>query len=417
MGKLHICFETFSLFLNYKGQGQINTGKNYVKSRDAGSSNSKQICFKYNKHLRPDCLLENGLCRFGRQHKCSDCGRVTCKALHHKSKETSVQTNVVYSNNSDSSIDTKLNQIFEYVKNRDTVVASLASKVEKVEQASQANPTGPSASQSQGGVHSTPAVVNALPSQPTVTALNLANRHILWAPVQLPLPLDSCCSLSMVSKTHTELVSQKCPNLSYKKLATPLSVSVASPDSQLQAVGIMQIPITWENGICSTFSMLVVPGLIWPILFGQNHLRQTKAITDHDGLKVTFNNPSMKFTITCGDSNPLDSFPKLFSQNSTPVSSGSTNVACLLTAVPPPPPPPPPQPRENIVLHRGFNLVTLCLVMASTLVGNPLFSTPLWLEGSSLFPGVEVVSGSIDLKSLASSPVHSQFPQFPFGKL
>ena len=267
---------------------------------------------------------------------------MTCKALHHKSEETSVQTDVVHLNNSDSSIDTKLNQIFEYVKNRDTVVASLASKAEKVEQASQANPTGPSASQSQGGVYSTPAVVNALPSQPMVTDLNLANRHILWATVtsagvKLPLPLDSCCSLSMVSKTHAELVSQKCPNLSYKKLATPLSVSVASPDSQLQAVGIMQIPITWENGICSTFSMLVVPGLIWPILFGQNHLRQTKAITDHDGLKVTFNNPSMKFTITCGDSNPLDSFPKLLSQNSTPVSSGSANVACLLTAVPPPP--------------------------------------------------------------------------------
>ena len=53
--------------------------------------------------------------------------------------------------------------------------------------------------------------------------------------------------------------------------------------------------------------------------------------------------------------------------------------------------------------------------MASTLVGNPLFSTPLWLEGSSLFPGVEVVSGPIDLKSLASSPVHSQFPQFPLA--
>ena len=53
--------------------------------------------------------------------------------------------------------------------------------------------------------------------------------------------------------------------------------------------------------------------------------------------------------------------------------------------------------------------------MASTLVGNPLFSTPLWLEGSSLFLGVEVVSGPIDLKSLASSPVHSQFPQFPLA--
>ena len=168
----------------------------------------------------------------------------------------------------------------------------------------------------------------------------------------------------------------------------------------------MQIPVTWENGICSTFSMLVVPSLTWLILFGQNHLRRTKAITDHNGLKVTFNNPSMKFTLKCGDSNPPDSFHNLSSQNSTIVSSGNANVAFLLTAVPSP------LPRKKIVLYRGFNLVTLCLVMASTLVGNPLFSTPLKMEG--FFPGVKVVSGPIDLKSLASSPVHRQFPQFPF---
>ena len=43
------------------------------------------------------------------------------------------------------------------------------------------------------------------------------------------------------------------------------------------------------NSICSTFSMLVVPGLSWPILFGQNHLRQTKH----------FNHPSMHFAIKC----------------------------------------------------------------------------------------------------------------------
>ena len=142
----------------------------------------------------------------------------------------------------------------------------------------------------QGGVFGTPAVVNALPSQPQISDLNLATKHILWAPVtsaDVKLPLDSYCSLSLVSQIHAELVSQKCPHLSYKKLATPLSVSVASPDSQLKAVGIMQIPITWKNGICSTFSMLVVPNLIWLILFGQNRLKQTKAITDHDGFVLT----------------------------------------------------------------------------------------------------------------------------------
>ena len=47
-------------------------------------------------------------------------------------------------------------------------------------------------------------------------------------------------------------------------------------------------------------------------LFGQ-----TKVITDHDGLRVTFHHPSMKFTIKLNDSSPLDSFSNLSSQNST----------------------------------------------------------------------------------------------------
>ena len=290
---------------------------------------------------------------------------------------------------------------------------SLSTKIEKVEKSVQPTPLSVDSKLTQGGVFGTPAVVNALPSQPQISDLNLATKHILWAPitsagVKLPLPLDSCCSLSLVSQIHAELVSQKYPHLSYKKLATPLSVSVASPDSQLKAVGIMQIPITWENGICSVFSMLVVPNLIWPILFGQNHLKQTKAITDHDGLRVRFNHSSMNFEIKCGDSNLIASFPHLSSQTSNSGPCSSAHVACLLTAVPPPT-----QPKEHITLQRGFTLVTLCLVMASTLIGNPLFSTPLWLEGGSLSPGVQVVSGPIDLNSLASSPAHSQFPQFP----
>ena len=162
-------------------------------------------------------------------------------------------------------------------------------------------------------------------------------------------------------------------HLSYKKLATPLSVSVAGPDSQLKAVGGMQVPITWENGICSNFSMLIVPNLLSPILFGQNHLKQTEAITDHDGLRIHFNHPSMNFEIKCGDSNPIASFPHLSSQTSNSEPCSSAYVACLLTTVPPPP-----QPKEHVNLHRGFNLVTLCLVMASIFIGNPLFSSPLW---------------------------------------
>ena len=169
----------------------------------------------------------------------------------------------------------------------------------------------------------------------------------------------------------------------------------------------MQIPIVWENGHHSIFSMLVVPGLIWPILFGQNHLKQTKAVTDHDELTVYFKHPSLRFQIKCVDSNPLAHFPNLSNQTSSSVPSGRTYIACLLTGVPPPT-----QPSNNIVLKRGFNLVTLCLVMASSLVGNPLFANQLWLEGSQLIPRVQVLSGPIDLKSLSTSSSLAGFPKF-----
>ena len=107
----------------------------------------------------------------------------------------------------------------------------------------------------------------------------------------------------------------------------------------------MQIPIVWENGHCSIFSMFVVPGLIWPILFGQNHLKQIKAITDHDELTVYFKHPSLHFQIKCVDSNPFAHFPNLSNQTSSSVPSGRAYIACLLTGVPPPT-----QPSNNIVL-------------------------------------------------------------------
>ena len=51
--------------------------------------------------------------------------------------------------------------------------------------------------------------------------------------------------------------------------------------SRLPAVLTMKIPIQWNNGKETTFQMLVVPGLPWPILFGENHLHSTQVLVDH----------------------------------------------------------------------------------------------------------------------------------------
>ena len=146
----------------------------------------------------------------------------------------------------------------------------------------------------------------------------------------------------------------------------------------------MQIPILWENDHRSIFSMLAVPGLIWPILFGQNHLKQPKAVTDHDELTVYFKHPSLRFKLnvlirihllifqTCQIKLPVQFLQVVH-----------TSHACL----------------------QGFPL-------PPSLARNPLFANQLWLEGSQLVPGVQVLSGPIDLKSLGTSSSLAGFPKF-----
>ena len=95
----------------------------------------------------------------------------------------------------------------------------------------------------------------------------------------------------------------------------------------------MQVPILFENGRSATFSMLVVPGLSWLILFGQNHLRMTNARIRSREHKVYFADRQLGFEVDCKDVNPAKSFPALCSSNSGFASSA--NVTYLLTAVPP----------------------------------------------------------------------------------
>ena len=72
--------------------------------------------------------------------------------------------------------------------------------------------------------------------------------------------------------------------------------------------------------------------------------------------------------------------------------------------------PTPSQPSAPIKLHRGFNLVTLCLVMTASLVRSSMFSNPLWLEGNEVCSGVQVVSGPISQTCISSQSVIPEPP-------
>ena len=82
---------------------------------------------------------------------------------------------------------------------------------------------------------------------------------------RLALQLDSCCSVSLVSKVHADFVASKRPDIKHCALEELISV-------------------------------LVVPGLVKPILFGENHLHATKALViDHLFVPLPFEIEACRF--------------------------------------------------------------------------------------------------------------------------
>ncbi len=278
--------------------------------------------------------------------------------------------------------------------------------------------TAPVANSSQVQLFGVPAITPSAPIS-TVSALDLANRNILWtkvtsAGVSMPLPLDTRCSVSLVSKYHAEYISKSRPDLVFTKLEQPVPVSVAGPSTDLRAIGTMQVPIVWANGRLTNFTMLVVPNLSWPILFGQNHLRITDARIHSKGLKVHFAEPSLDFNVTCYNASPLASFPGLDPRATT--QGSAANVTCLLTPLPSPSSSTFGQ--RQISLSRGFNLITVCLLITGSLLSSPLFSGPLWLDGKHFSPGLQTLSGPINLQSFqriapSGNLLHSILPDTP----
>ena len=268
------------------------------------------VCKNFNRFKKAPCERANNTCSQGRVHKCSVCHKLACKPLRH----SQVQVNQV-------GVSDPVKALTEQVQSLASRLNSIDSAQSETEKAS----TSPDATQSST---STSVPVFGLPAVSDVSSqlqncLNLSQKNILWCKVEsggipIPLPIDSCCSVSLVSQAHAMNVSKNCPNLNYEALANPIPVSVASPQVMLQAVGI--IPIHSGPGAESVFKMLVVPNLTLPILFGESHLHQTDALVDDGKKQVHFCHPNMNFIVQCRNDNPANSFP-FPSNNST--NSGS----------------------------------------------------------------------------------------------
>ena len=129
-----------------------------------------------------------------------------------------------------------------------------------------------------------------------------------------------------------------------------------------------------------------------PNLFGQSHLSQTQAVTDHANYRVRFNHQALNFTVNCRNSSPFEAFPSLASIPNSGGSGPGVNVTCLLTSTPLPN-----ALKQRVQFHRGFNIVTLSFALTASLLGTSVLTSPLWLDGQEIYPGVHVVSGPISL--------------------
>ena len=359
------------------------TGPEAQKITKVNTSPEQTICQKFNTFVKASCQLPNGTCSFRRQHICLVCKKPKCKKIKHFPTSSPPTINIADSqtNIEPSQQQVILNQLQHLNSNMTTVSTRLSKLEQRNTVLPQQTPDAPcrtvvvsSPGPSLQGVLGLPAISD-LEHYSIDSCPDLSNRNILWTRVKsgglsLPLPIDSCCSVSLVSGSHTDHLLASQPNLQFTPLSKKIPVSVANPNATLFATGTMQVPITFENRTNCTFLMLSVPGLAWPLMLGENHQITTKALVDHYALTIIFRHPAINTTIQCEKDNPLHAFPSLVppttSTNSASSSSATaTPITCLLTGMPTPA-----QPKHRIELHRAFNLITVCITLTTALLGS-----------------------------------------------
>ena len=144
----------------------------------------------------------------------------------------------------------------------------------------------------------------------------------------------------------------KYPDYKWVKLPSPIPIHVANEDAGLQGIGMQDVRIDWGPGKFSIRTMLVVPKLSLPVLFGNNHLELCDAVVSHKDSVVHFRHPKMQFKIKC-PSQP----------QRRPNGTVETNVVSLFV-----------HSEKPQKLQYGINFVTLCLSFAFLSSFSPMSS-------------------------------------------
>ncbi|KAL9952629.1 hypothetical protein ACROYT_G039905 [Oculina patagonica] len=237
------------------------------------TSKQREICRNYNRFPKSNCEEDGNKCSYGRQQKCQRCNKWSCKAIKHSENRPSTTSRSTVPSDEVNSLRQQLVVLSTRLEKYEAQCTeksstSIPAGSENQTSTSASRPTPPAAFDQPST--STPLFrlpVVTIPAHSAKPETQLCQRNILWTSVTsagepLPLPLDSCCSVSLLSKVHADLVASKRPDLKYCALKEHISVTSADSKSDLKAVATMQIPITWGNETETVFTMLVVPGLV-----------------------------------------------------------------------------------------------------------------------------------------------------------
>ena len=172
-----------------------------VKSKPPNASHSGDNCLQVNKYLRAFCEQSNGRCKKGYIHKCSTGRRFNCKAVQHHNPAPSRPHNNDKKRSHKTFANLSVADVAVDSSETTSLLRSIHGMLLKHEtNAPSTSETNPSTGNSQDNLYGMPAL-SQLPQDVKISNLDLANKNILWCPissagVSLPLPLDTCCSVS-----------------------------------------------------------------------------------------------------------------------------------------------------------------------------------------------------------------------------
>ena len=181
-------------------------------------------------------------CKFNQVHHCSVCDKSSCASFKHEN-HPQAQLNSLSTSYSESQVEikSKITKGFDKLTNKIDEISNVRPPTSGINIMSRDSVTY---------YDNVPMFGMASLFTHKADLPNLANKHIMWCKVQsggidLSLPLDSCCSVSLCSLEHAKHMQAKYSDYKWVKLPSPIPIHIANEGVGLPGIGMQDVCIDW----------------------------------------------------------------------------------------------------------------------------------------------------------------------------